>query len=885
MSAVLAPSADPVPPFQITILTHAARSLRLAKRWRLEDGKPVVDGYEDAKTYRVSHKPVTCLMDFVQLLRDLKTDPYSCMIHGELRPEKVGLDVVHRDLAHFQPRPTQLLVLDVDSYESFFVNPLADPAGAVADFIESQLPAEFQGVSYAFKLSGSFGQKQGLLKCHIFMWLDNPLYPEQLKAYVRNRSLPVDTAVFRTVQAVYTADPVFDDGLKDPAPYRVRYVRGQRESLTLELSQADLSGAEVHMDGSVDLTDPCEKPGLIGAFHRAFTMEEVIDRWLSNVFEFQQGSDRRLNFLQGGGAAGGAWVHESRQYIQNTHNSCPLGGRMTNKWDLVRHYVYGHLDAGLDAFELLDVAGRPSHKAMEEMVAELKQVKVAVEKTQLEVFDRIISMVNTAPSREVLLGPVIEELVNAERDLKVLQRDQILTALKDKCVSEKWPKLTQKLINDLVQEAKQQRRNEQELLVPEQGWWSRLRFVLNQDCWLDTSDETLLTYKGLNNRFINEIPPGQDGTVPPAVNWLANNGIQLLELFDLMYLPGEQQEFEYEGKRYWNTYKPVYYEPLFFLEPEEQRFVDMLNQYFESLVPDARSRELLKSYLAHNVKFPGKKILWAVFIHGEQGTGKSTLGVLLAAALGQKNVGKFDFDALESKYNGFATGACVRVLDEAKQYNLSPHAVSAKIKALITDPTVNLNEKFEKSRTVVNSTNYLMFSNFANSIPLEDGDRRFMVLETGASQKPEFNRTLHDLIRKFPHIVHWYFMNVEIHPEFQAQGQAPVTWEKQFLQDADEFNEAKVLNELIEDEDAICVNPTYVVYAYLKQHFLDRGFRGVNAQQLKVLLNRKGYKQHHWKVKEGSGSGKAHRLWIKEGVNFEDAKTLFQKETAAFKPF
>lgn len=144
-----------------------------------------------------------------------------------------------------------------------------------------------------------------------------------------------------------------------------------RETLPLCLPDGWYIAKEVETTGGRgELKDPREKTNIIGAFHRAFTVEEVIDRWLSDSFVFEGSSDTRLTFLKGeSGLRGGAVVLPGRQHIFNQHNSDPCGSRATNLFDLVRCHVYGDLDAGLDAFQKLNPVGLPSYEAL---VAELE---------------------------------------------------------------------------------------------------------------------------------------------------------------------------------------------------------------------------------------------------------------------------------------------------------------------------------------------------------------------------------------------------------------------------------------------------------------------------------------------------------------------------------
>ena len=149
-----------------------------------------------------------------------------------------------------------------------------------------------------------------------------------------------------------------------------------RETLPLCLPDGWYIAKEVETSGSRgELKDPREKTNIIGAFCRVFTVEDVLDRWLSDAFKFEGSSDTRLTFLKSdSGLRGGAVVLPGRLHVFNQHNSDPCQSRATNLFDLVRCHVFGHLDAGLDAFARLNVTGLPSYEAMVAEISALPEV-------------------------------------------------------------------------------------------------------------------------------------------------------------------------------------------------------------------------------------------------------------------------------------------------------------------------------------------------------------------------------------------------------------------------------------------------------------------------------------------------------------------------------
>ena len=97
------------------------------------------------------------------------------------------------------------------------------------------------------------------------------------------------------------------------------------------------------------LSDPRMKPGIVGAFCRAYSIEAAIEAFLSDVYQKCGGWGKvpRYTYL-GGSTYGGASVYNKGQHLYSWHQSDPAGGayRCCNAFDLVRIHKFGKLDEG-----------------------------------------------------------------------------------------------------------------------------------------------------------------------------------------------------------------------------------------------------------------------------------------------------------------------------------------------------------------------------------------------------------------------------------------------------------------------------------------------------------------------------------------------------------
>ncbi|MEI7027141.1 virulence-associated E family protein [Paenibacillus sp. y28] len=118
--------------------------------------------------------------------------------------------------------------------------------------------------------------------------------------------------------------------------------------------------------------DPREKFGTIGLFCRAFTIEEGIDTFLSDVYH--TGTMPNRYTYAHGTSANGLEIYPEQDLAYSHQDSDPVAdGRTYNLFDLVRVHKFGHLDERVK--EHTPDAKKPSHMAMEHWIIKLPEVK------------------------------------------------------------------------------------------------------------------------------------------------------------------------------------------------------------------------------------------------------------------------------------------------------------------------------------------------------------------------------------------------------------------------------------------------------------------------------------------------------------------------------
>lgn len=126
--------------------------------------------------------------------------------------------------------------------------------------------------------------------------------------------------------------------------------------------------------------DPTTKPGLIGAFCRAYDIYKAMATYLPKAYD-DTADPNRFTYA-GGSTTGGAIVYEDGKFLYSHHATDPSSGQLVNAWDLVRLHKFSHLDD--EAKADTPTPSLPSSKAMRELAGEDPAVTALVARERQE---------------------------------------------------------------------------------------------------------------------------------------------------------------------------------------------------------------------------------------------------------------------------------------------------------------------------------------------------------------------------------------------------------------------------------------------------------------------------------------------------------------------
>lgn len=301
----------------------------------------------------------------------------------------------------------------------------------------------------------------------------------------------------------------------------------------------------------------------------------------------------------------------------------------------------------------------------------------------------------------------------------------------------------------------------------------------------------------------------------------------------------------------------------------------VVRQHIHNIIPDGA--DLIVKWMAHNVQFPGVKIHWAPVIVGVEGDGKTTIGMdVMAAAMGAAHVRPVSPESMFSEFTGWASGACVRVLEEIRIAGERRTAAMDKLKPLITNATVEIVRKGVDGKDQPNVTNYIALTNHIDALAITPGDRRWAVFRTRfrdrqhllSEIKPEYWRELRDAIENHPGVIRSWLLSIDL-TGFDRTAAPPVTAAKLAMVEASgspvsgEISEAIALGGFGITSDVVATD-------CLNDRIKDLGGRPLNSKALNAILTEAGWVRHALVVK---WRGKSRRLYYRPKM-FRGAEDL-----------
>lgn len=143
--------------------------------------------------------------------------------------------------------------------------------------------------------------------------------------------------------------------------------------------------------------DPYEKPGLIGAFNRAYSIDKAIELFLPDIYEKTE-IENRYTFKEGSTSAG-VIVYDDK-FSFSHHSTDPTSEKLCNAFDLVRLHKF-HL---LDNDDELPINKKPSYLAMCDLVSNDVYVKQQIGEHKLNEAQQIFKDTDSILDDKIIIS-------------------------------------------------------------------------------------------------------------------------------------------------------------------------------------------------------------------------------------------------------------------------------------------------------------------------------------------------------------------------------------------------------------------------------------------------------------------------------------------------
>lgn len=199
-----------------------------------------------------------------------------------------------------------------------------------------------------------------------------------------------------------------------------------------------------------------------------------------------------------------------------------------------------------------------------------------------------------------------------------------------------------------------------------------------------------------------------------------------LIVYDCGNAPGTLVSSEGRG---WNVFRPTRVKPS---QGSEEPWLDYLGR----LLPVEIDRVHFMRWVATLIAKPEVRMRYGVLLISErQGAGKSTLAHVLAPLIGRDNMSRPNESAVvDSQFNSWQSRKRLVFIDEF--YSGASRKAYDKVKSVITDDTVTINEKNLPAYSMANWATVIACSNSMDALYIDSTDRRWFVPTVTEEEQP-----------------------------------------------------------------------------------------------------------------------------------------------------
>lgn len=430
-------------------------------------------------------------------------------------------------------------------------------------------------------------------------------------------------------------------------------------------------------------------------------------------------------------------------------------------------------------------------------------------------------------------------------------------------------------------------------------WAQPWVYDTSEDKFFCTNRKITTSQQGFNAMFDRKAMTKKDildGRTSPAstASALALNMYRIPTVVGRRYVPGQDSIFTEPDGTFANTYPeheiPETPEKL---TARDKKNIEIVKAHIRHLLADEKEQRMFLDWLSWVVQNPGKHARYAILLQGVQGDGKTFFAEMMRAVMGVSNVTMLNAHILHSDFTDWAEGSCLNCFEEVRLINdKNKYETLNRIKPYITNTINEIHPKGRPIYNAINTASYLLFTNFKDALPIDDTDRRYLVLFSRWQQReklaafkrenPDYYVKLYATIEDSAGALRKWLLRHEQHEDFDPMGDAPDTEARKQM-----INRAKPafiqsLTEIILENEHPAISNDILDVTVMNDVFFSRDLEVPPGKALSSMLERDGFERVGRLNMTGEDGG-WHFFWSKtpEALTSEASGGIDRKKVLA----
>lgn len=239
-------------------------------------------------------------------------------------------------------------------------------------------------------------------------------------------------------------------------------------------------------------------------------------------------------------------------------------------------------------------------------------------------------------------------------------------------------------------------------------------------------------------------------------NGMMNGSKKRITLFDIVIKETDNNKFMKRGVSFNSKNKKDVFSLFQGFNFEESDYVDadkiaIFLKHVKEIITsgDENIYKYIISWVAYLIQNPGKKTKTCLILIGKHGVGKTIFTDVISKLFGEyAHPDLSDVDLITGQFNTELENKILIVLNEfnVQDKTTNKRSIRNKMKTYISDDFLVINRKNVNPYKVENVSNFIIVTNDTNPICIEEGDRRYVVLDVSDKMKDnvEYFNALYD---------------------------------------------------------------------------------------------------------------------------------------------